>query len=173
VTRLSQEDAYDLGYARALLEGFAITVGHARFDAQTFDRLEAYLVQMATCRIPQDVPELVQIDLAFHRLLVEQSGSVRLLDLWSSLNGQIGALFIRGIERQHADVEAVVAMHRDLLDAMRSSDPAVIQQAVLHHYVRSSPAATQLDPLVQQAIQTLAPSYIAVQPNATDDDTYS
>lgn len=173
VTRLSQADAYDLGYARALLEGFALTVGYAHVDSQTFADLEACLACMARCRIPQDVPELVQIDLAFHRILVERSGSVRLIELWASLNGQIGALFIRGIERQHADVEAVVAMHRDLLEAVRSPDPTVLQQAVLDHYVGSSTGAAEVAPLVHQAIQTLAPSYLAVHPNAADENTHS
>jgi DNA-binding FadR family transcriptional regulator len=118
---------------------------------------------MAACRIPQDVPQLVQIDLAFHRVLVESSRSSRLIELWSSLNGQIGALFIRGVERQHADVAAVVALHRELLEAVRSSDPQIIPQAILSHYVRSTPVDGRFGAVIQQTIQMIAPGLAAVR----------
>ena len=58
------------------------------------------------------------------------------MNLWSSLNGQIGALFIRGVENQHARTEDIVLLHKHLLDAVRTSDPGVVQRAVLGHYVR-------------------------------------
>ena len=159
VTRLSQEDALDLGYARALLESFAVAIAHPQLDAATFAQLENYLAEMAAAKLPQDLPRLIQIDLAFHRLLVERSGSARVIDLWSSLNGQIGALFIRGVEQQHAQIDDIVALHQGLLDAVRSPDVAVAQQAVLEQYVRLPAGAPGQGPALLHAAQMIAAQF--------------
>jgi DNA-binding GntR family transcriptional regulator len=161
VTRLSQADALDLGYTRALLESFAVTVGLPQLNQSVFAVLEEHLDAMGTCNLPDDLPRLVQIDLAFHRVLVECSRSTRLMELWSSLNGQIGALFIRGIEHQHAHTPDIVALHQQLIDALRSSEPQTIQRSVLEHYVRvPRPNAMQHEAMLN-TLQTIATNYVS------------
>lgn len=159
VTRLSQADALDLGYARALLESFAITVGRARLDEPLIAQLQLQLDAMGTCTLPEELPRLVKIDLEFHRMLVETSGSRRLIELWSSLNGQIGALFIRGVENQHAQTADVVAMHQRLLDVISTGAPEQIQEAVFTHYVRLPADTPSNGGLMSQVIQTIAGHY--------------
>jgi DNA-binding GntR family transcriptional regulator len=135
VTRLSRADALDLGYTRALLEAFAVTVGYARLDETLVEELEALLGEMATCDIPDEFPRLVTIDLDFHARLVELAQMPRLFELWSSLNGQIGALYIRGVEEMHLQTDDLVTLHRSLLHAIRS-DADHGQLAIIQHYVR-------------------------------------
>lgn len=170
VTRLSQSDALDLGYTRALLESFALTIGHTRINDQLIAQLETHLDEMGACALPEDVPRLVKIDLNFHRLLVETAGSGRIIELWSSLNGQIGALFIRGVEQQHANIDDVVALHRRLLDAIASPDPTFVQRAVLEHYVRLPGESADHKQAVLQTIQTIAASYMPGKQTAAGDD---
>jgi DNA-binding GntR family transcriptional regulator len=135
VTRLSREDALDLGYTRALLEAFAVTVGYARLDDALVQELESLLEAMGTCDIPKEFPRLVEIDLAFHAKLVQLAGMPRLFDVWSRLNGRIGALYIRGVEEMHLHTDDLVTLHRNLLNAIRSgSDHG--QLAIIQHYVR-------------------------------------
>ena len=123
VIRLSEADALDLGYARAVIESFAVTIGLNQFTAEDFTALEDHLAVMATCALPADMPQLLRIDLAFHGLLVKNAHSPQLINLWSGLNGQIGALFIRGVENQHANTADIVDLHRQLLEAVRTGDP--------------------------------------------------
>lgn len=141
VTRLAPEDSLDLRGMRALLESFAVSVGFARVDQQLIAGLERYRAQMLACRLPDDVPTLIQIDLAFHRPLAELAGSPRLVELWSSLNGQMGALILSSIERQHAQIDDVGALHQRLIDALRSGDRTLAQAAVIEHYVRADERA--------------------------------
>ena len=159
VTRLSEADALDLGYARAMVESFAVTIGLSRLDAKEFEILEEHLAAMTTCILPADLPRLIKIDLAFHGLLVKSANSAQLMNLWSSLNGQIGALFIRGIERQHAGTADIVAMHGHLLDAVRTSEPDVVQRAVLEHYVRIPHDDAKHKASLLTTLQTIAPLY--------------
>ena len=153
VTRLAHEDALDLCYNRALLESFAVSSGYARIDEALFGTLEDCLNQMRGCRLPDDVPRLIQIDLAFHRPLIE---------LWSSLNGQIGALVLTSLENQHAGIDDVVKFHRRLLDALRSGDLQVAQQAVIQHYVRVENQDAARSARMRQVIDALASAHSVV-----------
>jgi DNA-binding GntR family transcriptional regulator len=135
VTRLAREDALDLCRARALLEAFALSSGYDRLNASNFASLESLLNEMANLDLPEDVPRLIGIDLAFHRLLVQGADSPRVVDLWSSLDGQMSALILSSIEHHHAGIDDIVGLHRALLIAVRSGDVAIAREAVLTHYV--------------------------------------
>jgi DNA-binding GntR family transcriptional regulator len=161
VTRLAREDALDLCYTRALLESFAIRAGYEHIDSRMFGELAGCIDQMRRCRLPDDVPQLIQIDLTFHRALIEVAQSRRLTEIWSSLNGQIGALVLRSLEAQHANIDDVVAFHQKLLDAILIGDPQIAQQAVIDHYVREEERDAVRHIRMQQLIGTLAPAYQA------------
>lgn len=149
VTRLAPGDALELKVTRALLEGFALSIGYNRITDAALTHLEELLADMASYHLPADLPRLIQTDLAFHGLLIESAGLPRLTELWSSLNGQIGALILSGIERWHADTTDLVELHRVLLAAVRSRDPAVMREAVIEHYVRDrNEGATQIAAMI-------------------------
>lgn len=158
VTRLSREEALDMGFTRALLEGFAVSAGFERIDGQVLARMEQLLDAMGACRLPEDIPRLMQIDVDFHRPLVEAARSPRLLDLWSGLNGQIRALYLTTLESQQVRSEEIVAFHRLLIDAVRSGDPELAQRTVFQHYVRL-PEGQGPPPSLAQIIATMAPAY--------------
>ncbi len=136
VARLAPSSALELKVARALLEGFAVRVGYDRLDSDAIAHLAELIEQMTTCQLPDDLPRLIQIDLAFHRTLIECVDMPRLVELWASLNGQIGALILSGIENWHATTADVVNLHRRLLASVRSHDPVTMQETVIEHYIR-------------------------------------
>lgn len=158
VTRLSREDALDLGFTRALLEGFGVSAGFERIDERVLGRMEQLLEQMGACRLPEDIPRLMQIDVDFHRPLVEAARSPRLLELWCGLNGQVRALYLTTLESQGGQIEEVVAFHQLLIDAVRSGDPALAQRTVFQHYVRL-PDGQGPPPSFTQLLATMAPAY--------------
>ena len=135
VTRLSREESMDLCATRAILEAYAVSIGFEQFDDAVFVRLEALLDDLATCNLPDDTPRVIQIDLAFHRLLIDGCDSRRIRELWSSLDGEMSALILSSIEHYHAGIDDLVAFHRVLLDAIRTGDPEVAREGVIVHYV--------------------------------------
>src|SRR3954466_6692998 len=64
VTRLAREEALDLCYTRALLESFAVGIGYQRIDEGILGCMAGCVDMMRRCRLPDDVPQLIQIDLA-------------------------------------------------------------------------------------------------------------
>lgn len=158
VTRLSREEGLDMGFSRALLEGFAVGAGFERIDAGVLGHMEALLAEMGGCRLPADTPRLMQLDVDFHRPLVAAAGSPRLLELWSGLNGQIRALFLTTLESEHVRIEDIVALHQLLIDAVRSGDPEHAQRTVFQHYVRL-PDGQGPPPAFAQILAAMAPAY--------------
>jgi DNA-binding GntR family transcriptional regulator len=136
-----------------------VRTGYSRIDDVVLGQLAACIAQMRVCRLPADVPQLIQIDLAFHRPLIEVGGSRRLRELWSSLNGQIGALVLRGLEEQQANIDHVIAFHQALLDAVASGDSQRAQRAVLDHYVRVEERDAVRNEHMHQLVGALAPIY--------------
>lgn len=158
VTRLSREEGLDMGFTRALLEGFAVGAGFERIDGQVISHMEQLLGAMGACRLPDDIPQLMQLDMDFHRPLVEAARSPRILNLWSGLNGQIRALYLTTLESQQIQIAEVVDFHQLLIDAIRSGDPALAQRTVFQHYVRL-PDGAGPPPSLTEIIATMVPSY--------------
>lgn len=137
VTRISSRDAQELCQTRALLEAFALTVGRTHIDDTVLTRLQSQVDAMRRCRLPRDLPRLIECDLAFHQAIIELSAMPRLVELWTTLNGRIGAIILRSVEEQELRIDDVVALHAELLATLHQGDVAAMQQAVVHHYVRT------------------------------------
>jgi DNA-binding GntR family transcriptional regulator len=135
VTRLSRHGARDLCLARALLEAYAVTAGYDRLNEATFAQLDHLLDRMAACSLPEEMPTLIQIDRAFHGLLVRVADSARVRDLWASLDGQMSALILSSLEHHHANAVDVSDFHRALVHALRTGDVAIAREAVIAHYL--------------------------------------
>ena len=116
------QDSKTSASTRALLEAYAVGIGYAAIDERIIVRLDALLDEMRTCVLPDDVPRLIKIDIAFHSLLIAGANTPRVRDLWASLDGQMSVLFLSALESRHASIDDVVAFHRRLLDDIRSGD---------------------------------------------------
>ncbi len=159
VTRLSEQDALDLAFLRALLEGFAVVVGQSRIDGELVAQLDSHVEAMQACQIPGEIPRLIEIDLAIHGLLIELADSPRLKIAWSNLNGQLGALMLRGIESHHFSADDVASLHANLLSAIRSGDRETMLRGLLEHYVASEHAWADYGPQISELIAATAAGY--------------
>lgn len=135
VSRMSVEDVIEACYTRFVLESASLSevwdVVRPGLVAEMSDVVD--LMQLAADT--EDVSGIVELDTAFHRLIVESSGHPRLLELWSTLNGQMGALMRSTLDRQGMSLDETVAMHRKLLTSFRRKDPTVAVAALRDHYV--------------------------------------
>ena len=127
---------YELCQARALLESFAVTCGLDQIDANFIARLQALLEEMRACTLPQDLPNLIRIDLAIHEAIIELADSQRIFELWSGLSGQIGALIMRSTEQQASATSDIVGLHQELIDALTTGDMDLARRTIVHHYLR-------------------------------------
>lgn len=135
VTRMSPEDADDVCFARYVLEaGIAKSlrpedkVGLDEALAEALDRMDAAAAQ-------GDLQAIVEADVHFHGLIVNASGRRRAVELWTAVNGQIGALMRASVDRQHLSLARVRARHEPVREVLRSGTPRQVEKAIYAHYV--------------------------------------
>lgn len=155
ITRLAEEEAVELCRMRALIEGYAVTVGIGRVTEELMAELEGYVHEMALCVLPKSLPRLIQLDLAFHGRIAELAQSDTLLEVWSSLSGRIGALMIRSVEANRLEIGDVTRFHNEVLDALATRNPRACRLAVINHYLPVSESRTLHIESIDQAVQAL------------------
>ncbi len=155
ITRLAEEEAAELSRMRALVEGYAVTVGIGEVDDAFVAELEQHVREMALCELPKCLPRLIQLDLEFHRRIAELAHSDTLLEVWASLNGRIGALMIRSVESNRLDAVEATRYHAEVIDALATRNPHACCTAVINHYLPESESKTFHMESIEQAVQTL------------------
>jgi DNA-binding GntR family transcriptional regulator len=135
VHRLSRAESFDLRRARSVLEGYAISAGHAALGPDDHAEMQAIVERMAHCEFPRDTALVIRLDLAFHAVIMRAVPSPTLHELWRSLDGRMSALILSSIERHQAETPDFAHFHQVLLDAIRSAPTAVVADAVVAHYI--------------------------------------
>ncbi|ADB52736.1 GntR family transcriptional regulator [Conexibacter woesei] len=132
VVGFAAEDLRDLFRVRFELEGTAIRWGAERAapTAPLELALAAFEVEGAT------TPRLVELDIAFHRALVQRSGSRFLVEAWQAIAPVIQTVITIGNRRLAAADPAthfrrIVASHEPLIEAIRDARPDAAA-ALLH-----------------------------------------
>ena len=62
-------------------------------------------------------------------------------DMWSGLNGQMGALMRSSLDRQRITLEESVERHADLIEALRTLPTSAADAALRDHYIRTDGAS--------------------------------
>jgi len=147
VRTLTDSELADMFIVRAALEGLAASVVTARSNrGMLVTQLEIALEALEV--VGASIGELVEADLAFHRLLCELAGSTTLVRAWETLTGPIRvAILFAGPATALANMAA--ARHQLIVDAIAGGDPDAARRAVDTHMREAARAllATVQDPL--------------------------
>jgi DNA-binding GntR family transcriptional regulator len=136
VTRMSYADIEDACYARYVLEEGAMRAIPADRLAALADELCQLAESMRQAARSGDLAAVVDLDTAYHGRIVEVSQKQRLAGLWSTLDGQMGALMRSSMEDQHIGLPEAVERHLELAEVIRSADRAAMAEALYGHYLR-------------------------------------
>ena len=131
VVSLDQEDSCDVYFVRSVVERAAAVAVSERGDEDVLAELDALVDQMRQTR-KRGWPELVDVDLAFHRYLVEAAGSPRLLRIFDNLSAET-RLCLLHLERFYEDRLNLVQEHHDIAVAIRSGDRGAIERVISDH----------------------------------------
>src|SRR5262249_12125423 len=93
------------------------------------------MAAMAAAVAADDLNALVDSDISFHRQLVELSGRPRLIQLWSMLDSQIGAVLRAEIERRGTGLAGVLERHAELAQEILAGDSQQARAALRDHYL--------------------------------------
>jgi DNA-binding GntR family transcriptional regulator len=141
VTRMSDADVQEVCFARYLLESVALRTLTPKDRRLLADRMSVLVAEMGSCAGKGDLAGIVEADTSLHRQIVESSGHPLIVEMWSSLNGQMGSLMRSALDHQQIELEQAVGMHEDLVTAFRELPRPAVETALHAHYVRSEKRA--------------------------------
>lgn len=106
---------------RATLELFALTHALRRMEERDFRELAGIVEEMDAAAETGNLARVVELDMGFHRLIVERSGLFHSLQLWEMISPRMRGLFFR-MGPHHTSLDAIAQQHRELLAALESGD---------------------------------------------------
>jgi DNA-binding GntR family transcriptional regulator len=123
IPALAPEDIEEIHTVRLMIDPVAAELAAERGKPKDFAALEANIVSTKSAKTLADVSRL---DAEFHDRIVRAAGNRRLLLCWNSLRDQFALWLTQMQLRQDAVTHRVrqdtVALHRRLLDVIRSGD---------------------------------------------------
>jgi len=135
VPQLAPADLRDVYLAREAIETAAIGVAIARGGASLVTALRSLVARMEAAADKTDWAAVADIDMAFHRRIVEASGSPRLRRLYASVLGE--ALAFLNMNDRHRGRPGVTADHRELAELIAAGDIEAAIAAMRRHYTSS------------------------------------
>lgn len=134
VIQLSPHDIDEIYSLRCALESLAIRRALLHMTPHDLRTIQRIVEEIETSAEAGDVDGLVSCAARFHEAICQFSRHERLLTMWRHLVAQTS--YIGAVAGQlyvdHLPAEA--AYHRAVLDAMRTGDPDVAEQAIKGHF---------------------------------------
>lgn len=137
VSGLSVEQIYEIFEIRSVLEGLAVRLAMPRIDADALAALERLLALMESCDNAAD-PDWIGYHSRFHERLYTLSGRPKLTrhitTLQNAIEPYLRVYFYHAEKPRSAD-----AAHRELIAALRASDPDIAEAAMRRHIMGTAP----------------------------------
>lgn len=150
VLDLSVEDILEIYAARRAVEtAAAAEVIGAGDEARhrTVGKLGAVLRQMPAAVAARDWNKAARLDISFHEVLVDGSGSSRLVRMFNTLSAESRICMVH-IRISHHRFDALVAEHQEMADLLAAKDADGLNTAIVRHV---ETAATDLVESLQAA----------------------
>jgi DNA-binding GntR family transcriptional regulator len=122
---------------RLTIEQHAVLRAVERMSSGELLRLEQTVEAMRSCAERGDLARVNELDVRFHELTIEFSGSSQALQLWRSVQPRIRAQIYR-LAVRHEHIRDIVAEHEQLLDAIRSGNRHVLATLLEDHVIASA-----------------------------------
>jgi DNA-binding GntR family transcriptional regulator len=122
---------------RIVLESEAFKRSAQKLSEHDIRRLEAYIADMDAGAAKVDMGLINEADHRFHEYVLAASGLRHTLQLWRSISPRLRVQFAR-LAPRHERASDIAEEHRALLRALRSGDPATIDDALEEHISQSA-----------------------------------
>lgn len=134
VREISTEDLLKSYPVRAALESVAAREAAASIDDETLARLEGHIAAMRRAAEVNDHRAHVDADYAFHHTIIKAAGNAMLEHVWQSMRLATTTLVTHSmIQMTHRSMFEIGERHVAVLDALRSRDPHVAEEAMRRH----------------------------------------
>jgi DNA-binding GntR family transcriptional regulator len=143
ITSLSPHYVQELYSLRSVLESFAVTRAIAYATPKDIQTLKKYVKEMRQAAKEKDHLKLVEIDLAFHRLIVDMAQHDLLKKSWIPMEmGVKRCLYAR--HQIYQSLDEVVGSHPSLIEAIQTKNVEDATRIVQQHILDASEKICEL-----------------------------
>lgn len=143
VSTMSMNEMYELFSIRSVIEGFAVQHTVKSITADQCGQLDALVEKMAQAGREKDLIRLAELDVQFHRHIVEWSGREGLQRVWMPLSSQVQRFIVQSHPEHYLDFVEIGTRHQPIVDALRRGDTdeavRVTQEHVMLIWSRINP----------------------------------
>jgi DNA-binding GntR family transcriptional regulator len=132
VRRPTPEELLEAFDVRSELEALAVRLALPRLTEEDLGQLAAYVDEMRRTSGAGDTGAEASADAAFHGFIVARSANGTLARVWDRLE-PFSRTYI-SLAIPGADQARIVALHADVLEALRGRDPVRADEAIRRHF---------------------------------------
>lgn len=140
VVPVTSREAEDVHEARALVEAWAAPRAASRGGTALAEALAGHLATMRAAKDAGDTRAFAAADRAFHEAVVEAAGNAVLTRLYVSLRERQLCMSAATMTASPDRVDAALADHEGLLDALRAGDVDAFTARTEAHVASASPS---------------------------------
>lgn len=132
ITQFSDKDVEEITELRAMIEARAFIHALPRMEEKHYLDLEKIIAKMKTGAENKDWNELFDLDMQFHRYVVDLSGNSRIVKIYDSLQVQIRTVLMH-LDQYYSSFDSFYNEHRELMDGLRTKDINIVKEKVKDH----------------------------------------
>lgn len=132
IRRVSVEDVIEIYNIKQALDCLAISLAMEKFSGDDINKLEIMLAEMEKLAVEESAEEFFKLDIAFHKIITERTGSARLMEMLERLDEQIVAFIISSV-RSKERMDLSIKEHKILLTAINEKDIEKAQNSIRNH----------------------------------------
>ncbi|MBO1002991.1 GntR family transcriptional regulator [Pseudogracilibacillus auburnensis] len=132
VSQFSKNDWQEIIELRSMVESFAFVKALPYLEEQHFQDLETILEQMKVQTENQNWSDLFDLDMKFHRYVLNMSGNSRVIKLYDSIQVQIRT-FLLHLDKYYSSHQSFYDEQKELLDALKTKNPKIVDEKIRTH----------------------------------------
>jgi len=134
VAELRPSHVFELLELRGLLEGRAAEAAVLNLTDEAIEVLYRLADSVRDLDYQQDVQRIRDLDIAFHNIIIENSGKQLLGEHWALLNARLSILNSLSRDLLKLDAQDTARRHRKYVDELKSREPDRAREAAEQHY---------------------------------------
>jgi DNA-binding GntR family transcriptional regulator len=138
VNRLTSKDANEIYMLRGALEALAFRTAAGKLTEGQTASLGQIVEAMRRSAADRDTARLSELDVSFHRAVVEFAGNERLLQAWDKMIAQVMLLSRRVVNSVYSDLDSIPRRHQRLATLLSRGQPDEVSRAIEDHIESAS-----------------------------------
>ncbi|WP_121614665.1 GntR family transcriptional regulator [Virgibacillus halodenitrificans] len=134
VATFTEKDLDEIIELRTLIETTAFSKALPKLESFHFNTLEEITKEMKIKAQAQDWKALFDLDVQFHRYVVDLCDNSRIIKIYDSLQVQIRT-FLMHLDQYYSSFHSFYEEHQALLEALKTKDSSVVKEKVKNHIV--------------------------------------